>query len=125
VLVQLAGYEPIADVVSTSENETASLSLPLEPAHGRSRRSVLAGGLVVGGAIAVAAGTYVSLTDEGIQTLGKVNEYRYSGPAIAVAAVGVAAIGLGVYLWGHPTKRSAPVASISRTGAFAGWGTSF
>jgi hypothetical protein len=51
---------------------------------------------------------------------------RDTGTAGAICiGAGVAAIGVGAYLWFHQGAHSAPVASVSHDGAVIGWAGRF
>ncbi len=82
--------------------------------------------LVIGaGATAFAIGTYLSFAANSSDS-GQQNQYIYSGPGIALAVAGGAAIGAGLYLLlrnAQPT--SSPTLTATTSGAVAGWTTTF
>lgn len=86
-------------------------------------------GLVLGvGAAALIVGSLISYEQADPPLIGPHSEYVYSGRALAVAGVGAIAIGVGVYLWlAHPPRltSSMPTVSLSPSGGFVGWTSSF
>jgi hypothetical protein len=89
------------------------------PGGGRPR---LVPGLLVGaGAAALVTGgvLYAIDQDPGMTTA----TYRNTAPAgLAVGAVGLAAVGVGLWLWGARGAGSAPMLTIGSSGGFIGWG---
>jgi hypothetical protein len=80
--------------------------------------------LIGGGAVAAAVG--ISFIVMGEQTPAKTGAqtptYRdYTTPGYALGAIGLAALGAGVYLWLHEGASSAPVAAVSSSGGYVGW----
>jgi len=88
-------------------------------------------GLVLGvGAAALIGGSLISYEQADPPLIGPHSKYVYSGPALVVAGVGAIAVGVGVYLWlAHPphttSATSAPTVSLSPSGGFVGWISSF
>jgi len=133
VQIQRSGYRPYSQEVITTEGQTAKVTATLtasdrgivEPHDPPSRLvPVLVGSA---GAVALVAGTAYSLTREPSHGPVEQPRYLYSGPGLAVAAAGGAALGVGLYLWfrARPQAGSAPVASYLPHGGIVGWATSF
>jgi len=79
--------------------------------------------LLIGvGAIALIAGGVLVAFDQDPGP-GSPREYLDTAPAgVAVGAVGVAALGMGLWMWrAHSGRSSAPVLSIAPRGGFLGW----
>jgi hypothetical protein len=83
-------------------------------------RARLAPRLLVGaGAAALVAGGVLVAIDQDPGVASPV--YRNTAPAgIAVGAVGLAAVGVGLWLWGS-RGGSSPLLAISSSGGFIGW----
>lgn len=84
---------------------------------------VLVPSLLVGAGAAamITGGVLVAIDqDPGPQSPAR---YRDSAPTgIVVGAAGVAAVGLGLWLWRTRSGRSAPILSVGARGGFIGWG---
>lgn len=98
-----------------------------DPAHvaAASRADHLAPPLLVSaGAAALVAGGVLYAIDQDPGGPGPV--YRNTAPAgIAVGAVGLAAVGVGLWLWGARAGGASPLVAIDRSGGFIGviaWG---
>src|SRR5262249_11260938 len=77
-------------------------------------------GLVGGGAAALGAGGVLCAIDQG--SAGPRSRYRNTASAgIAVGAVGLAAVSVGLWLWGV-RGGSSPLLAIGSSGGFIGWG---
>jgi hypothetical protein len=80
--------------------------------------------LVGGGAATALAGiALIAIGEQKPATAGdQPATYRdYAPPGYALGALGLCAIGAGVYLWLHDGATSAPVAAVSSTGGYVGW----
>jgi len=76
--------------------------------------------LVGAGAAALVTGGVLYAID---QDAGAMAPARNTAPAgIAVGAVGLAAIGVGLWLWGSRGGGSSPLVAIGSSGGFIGWG---
>ncbi len=132
VQVQRSGYRPESKSIIVHEGSTTKMVITLAAAEGGTsagtadRRSRVMPGLIVGaGTVALVGGIAYSLTIDPPRTFEQ-PQHLYSGPALAVAAAGGVAIGVGLYLWfRHPERRSAPVATFAHGGGVVGWSTSF
>jgi len=111
---------PQADASAEPPATTSSVWTQLVPAL-----------MIGGGVAALGTGAYLSYDAEA-NTSGPQSKYVYSGPGIALAAVGGAAVGVGLYLlFRHPehhsqsSRASAPILSGTPGGAMAGWMANF
>lgn len=117
--VETAGASPVTPAPST----------PVDTAPSPSR---LVPAIVIGaGVVALGLGTYLSYNADAA-AVGAQTQYIYSGPGIALAVAGGAAVGAGIYLWLRSAQHSAPSDQVSAPtlapasgGAVAGWVTSF
>jgi hypothetical protein len=76
--------------------------------------------LVGAGAAALVAGSVLYAIDQ--DPAGPSSVYRNTAPAgIAVGAVGLAAVSVGLWLWGV-RGGSSPLLAIGSSGGFIGWG---
>jgi hypothetical protein len=76
--------------------------------------------LVGAGAAALVAGSVLYAIDQ--DPAGPSSVYRNTAPAgIAVGAVGLAAVSVGLWLWGA-RGGSSPMLAIGSSGGFIGWG---
>ncbi len=75
----------------------------------------------VGGAALLAGGIMIAI-DEDVDPVGKQHENirDTATGGVVIGLAGAAALGAGVYLWMRD-KQSAPVAAVSRDGAYVGW----
>ncbi|MCW5802543.1 MAG: PEGA domain-containing protein [Deltaproteobacteria bacterium] len=130
--LQRSGYRPISREVTVTEGQVLKLAYPLQPTHdggrgGGARSRVPPVLLGSAGAIALVGGIAYSLSvDPPTSTSVDQPKKLYSGPALAVAAAGGAALGVAVYLWFRkPKPRSTPAAQLTHHGAVIGWSSSF
>ncbi len=124
---QLTGYVRDERTIDVAPGKTTKVVVHLTAEHvATPGRPLLVPGIVAAaGLIAVIGGSWVSATAEDSPT-GKKQKYVYSAPGIAVAAAGVVAIGVAVYLWRRtPKSPSAPTVSLLPGGGAVGWATSF
>lgn len=137
MLQHSAARQPAADTSPTNAAANQlDASQGLAPAQTEPTSTALSGepespsrvvpALVIGaGATAFAIGTYLSFAANSSDS-GQQNQYIYSGPGIALAVAGGAAIGAGLYLLlrnAQPT--SSPTLTATTSGAVAGWTTTF
>ena len=130
--VQRSGYRPESKTVIVQEGASIKVTITLTPAESGTpgssddKPSRLVPGLIGGaGAIALVGGVAYSLTTDPPSSFEQ-PQRLYSGPALAVAAAGGVALGVGLYLWfRNPKPRSAPTASFANGGGVVGWSTSF
>jgi len=136
----------------TADELMASLDHLATPAHGkdddvavhasavsgqpsdRSSRSVPAALMTSGAVLAITGAAMIAVGEQrppktGVQPPSYLD---YGPPGYALGAVGVAAIGVGVYMWlragSRPvpgTQISVPVAAVSSSGGYVGWSGSF
>jgi hypothetical protein len=118
-------------MVSLSHLATPSASIGLT-AHARTEQErpgpsrVVPGALIGGGAaLAITGGVMIAMGAQvpaktGVQPASYL-DYRPPGYALGVA--GLAAAGVGVYLWMHgdDSARSRPIAAVSPSGGYVGW----
>lgn len=128
-LVHLAGPEPVEEGPRTSDpgprpSVPAEDRGPMTEAPKSRMPLVLIGG---GGATALAGITLIALGERKPATTGpQPASYRdYGPPGYALAAIGLAAVGAGAYLYFHDGARSAPVAAVGSTGGYVGWSGRF
>jgi hypothetical protein len=124
---QLTGYVRDERTIDVAAGKTTKIVVHLTPERaGTPGRPRLVPGIVAGaGLVAVIGGSWVSATAEDSPT-GKTQKYVYSAPGLGVAAAGVVAIGVAVYLWRRsPRTPSAPTVSLLPGGGAVGWATSF
>ncbi len=132
VQLQRSGYRPHLAQITVAEGKTALITAILVAADDdridhEDTPSRLVPALIGGaGAVALIGGTVYSLRVDPPRQSFQQSRYLYSGPALALAAAGGAAVGIGLYLWfHHPTRRSLPVVSYTNHGGAVGWSTSF
>lgn len=114
--------------LATPDGTHEELGVTSAPVDTQPRSHALAYGLIGGGAATAVFG--ISLIAIGEQkpvaTGPQSPTYRdYAPPGYALGALGLAAIGTGVYLWLHDGAKSAPVAAVSSSGASVGWAGRF
>ena len=84
---------------------------------------------LIGGGAAIAV-TGVVMIAVGAQTPARTGvqpaSYTdYGPPGFALAAVGLAAAGVGTFMWTHTGANSSPVAAVSSSGGYVGWSGRF
>jgi len=131
VQLQRSGYRPYSEQIVIAEGQTFTLNTTLTASDPASQAddgkpSRLVPGLIGGaGALALVGGGVYSLTTSP-PTSFEQSRYLYSGPGLAIAAAGGAALGVGLYLWfHHPKQRSTPTVSYTSHGGLIGWSASF
>jgi hypothetical protein len=93
---------------------------PASPSH------VMPAAVIGIGALALVGGSVYSFTVGAPAASEPQPAKLYSGPGIAVAAAGGAAVALGLYLWFHHTPTtSTPTAAITDGGGLVGWAANF
>lgn len=125
VALRLDGHAVEARDVTVRAGETTALDVPLAPegGPGRGGRGWLPPALVVGGAALVVTGVVLfvtSDTDDG-------TKYEYIStrpPGIALGVAGLAAAGIGAYLWTRK-RASAPIVAITPGAVHLGWSRRF
>ena len=78
------------------------------------------------GAVAVVSGGVMILIDEDANPNGKQepNLRQTATGGVVLGVAGIAAAGVGYFLW-RKQKRSAPVAAVSSDGGYVGWAGRF
>ncbi len=133
VVLEKPGYAAETHEFTVEEGKTAAVSITLRPSEVRTpetptpRASRLFPGLIIGGGAAVIVGGVILFALDDDQSPTGEKEYLDSAPAgIAVGIAGLAAVGVGTYLWMKASRsRSTPSAAVTRDGAVIGWGGSF
>ena len=109
----------------THEETPAVHSAPASaPESGEAPSRTLPYALIGGGAaIAVTGIALIAVGDQKPAATGPQQPtYRdYGPPGYALGAIGLAAVGAGIYLWLHDSKSGAPVAAVSGNSATVGW----
>lgn len=109
ILIPVTGADDAGDA-------TPRDSAPLGP-------KIAVGGMILGGASLV-AGTVMIVAGGDPKTSPRYRDFRT--PGIGVAAFGGVVLGTALYLWFRGDHHdSAPVASVSRDGAYLGWTRAF
>ncbi len=108
-------------------DEDISVRSSVAPAGERPSRAVPAGLLTGGAVLAITGAAMIAVGEQrppktGVQSPTYLD---YGPPGYALGAVGIAAIGVGVYMWLHAGSNSAPVAAVSPGGGYVGWSGRF
>jgi hypothetical protein len=115
--------------LAPKDNPLAASTALMPATESSERPSRLVPTTVLGGGIALAlAGGIMILAGDGKPAATGVQTPTYTDyrpPGYVLGAVGLAAIGAGVYLWMHTDKSSAPVAAVSSSGGYVGWSGRF
>ncbi len=117
-----------AVAVPTAGAAAATAPMAAEPVESQSMsRSVLPYGLMIGGGAMLFGGLVMLAVDEDPDPeITTRRTYRDTGTTGAVLTIaGVAALGVGTYLWITDKRSSAPVAAVSSDGAVVGWAGRF
>ena len=130
VIVDKPGYRSETRTAIAEEGKTASVAVTLVPflaaAPAARPGHLVSGGLIGGGALAVATGGV--LLDLGTRG-GRNDKYRYVGatPAgVVIGGAGAAALVTGIYLWWRASASSTPTLGMTSSGsAVAGWVAAF
>lgn len=137
VMLRAVGYETMVRDVTAAEGKTSELVVKLRsnrPPAGKPElvpdrdSRVVPWGVVGSGAAAVIAGGVMIAVDEDFRRSGKQEaSYRDTAPGgVAIAAVGIAALGIGIYLVVRKPKRTtSPTVSVTSGAAVIGWAGSF
>ncbi|MGE5184114.1 MAG: hypothetical protein ACM31C_18720, partial [Acidobacteriota bacterium] len=92
--------------------------------HSRVLPAVVLGG---GVALAITGGVMIAIGEQTPPTTGvqPAHYLDYRPPGYALGVAGLAAVGVGYYLWTHGDSRSQPVAAVSSSGGYVGWAGRF
>lgn len=120
----MASLAHLAIPEGTHEETPAVHASPAPATEGGTPSRTVPYALIGGGAaIAITGIALVAVGDQKPAATGPQQPtYRdYGPPGYVLGAVGLAAVGVGVYLWLHDSKSGAPVAAVSGNSATVGW----
>ncbi len=123
-LMSSLAHLAIPDGVQASGLSPQTSGSGFQPEARGPRSEVLPLALIGGGAATAIAGiALVAIGEQKPAATGlQPATYKdYAPPGYALGAIGLAAVGAGVYLWLHEGARSAPVAAVSSSGGYVGW----
>ncbi len=95
-----------------------------QPAPSRVVPAVVLGG---GIALTITGGALIAVGERKPPATGvqPANYLDYRPPGYVLGVAGLAAVGVGYYLWTHGGSRSQPVAAVSTSGGYVGWSGRF